>query len=58
MARGHTRSYSNFWSGKTVDLDALRSGLVPLPETGQELRAVAKAVGANPGDIYLGRAAS
>jgi CHAT domain-containing protein/Flp pilus assembly protein TadD len=58
VARGRTRSYSKFWSGNTVDLDALRSGLAPLPETGEELRAVAKAVGANPGDIYLGRAAS
>jgi CHAT domain-containing protein len=29
-----------------------------LPETAEELRAVAKAVGADPSDIYLGRAAS
>jgi CHAT domain-containing protein len=41
-----------------VDLAALAQGLAPLPETADELRDVGKALGASPGDIRLGKAAS
>jgi CHAT domain-containing protein/Tfp pilus assembly protein PilF len=53
-----TRSYSSYWSGSRANLDVLAQGLSPLPETADELRAVAKMLGAKPSDIHLGRAAT
>ena len=55
---GRTRGYASYWHGITADLDALASGLAPLPETADELRAVAQAVGAPSSDLHLGPAAT
>ena len=53
-----TRTYSAYWKGGSVDLAALAQGLSPLPETADELRGAAKALGAPLEDIHLGPAAS
>ena len=53
-----TRSFGNFWKGSDADLEALRAGLSPLPETAEEVRSVAKALGAGSGDLHIGEAAS
>jgi PPK2 family polyphosphate:nucleotide phosphotransferase len=50
MARStRTRAYSSFWRGSRADLDALAQGLAPLPETANELKTVAKTLGAPAG---------
>jgi len=41
-----TRAYTTYYRSTQADLDALRSGLPQLPETADELRAVAKRLGA------------
>ena len=51
------RSLPSFYRGMTADAKALAE-LSALPETGDELRAVAEILGAGPGDIKLGEAAS
>jgi CHAT domain-containing protein len=53
-----TRSYTDFFKGVGVDRDKLAQSLAALPETGDELRAVAKDLGAPVSDIHLGRDAS
>jgi CHAT domain-containing protein len=55
--RRSPRSFAAFWKGGIVDRAAL-ARLERLPESGDELRAVAKVVGAPPEDIHLGPAAS
>jgi CHAT domain-containing protein len=50
--------YQNYYKGMAVDLDRLRTGLPQLPETADELRAVAHALGASDADLRLGEAAS
>jgi len=50
-----TRAYGSYWRGTHANLDALRTGLAPLPETSAELIAVVRKVG---GDLKLGPAAS
>jgi CHAT domain-containing protein/Tfp pilus assembly protein PilF len=57
-ARGLTRSYTDFFSGAGVDRAKLAQALPALPDTGDELKAVAKDLGAAPGDIHLGKDAS
>jgi CHAT domain-containing protein/tetratricopeptide (TPR) repeat protein len=57
-AASRARSYSSYWRGGAVNLQSLSSGLAPLPETAEEVRAVAKALGASATDIHLGAAAS
>ena len=52
------RSLTSFYRGVTADTKALADALLPLPETADELRAVAKILGASPEDIELGEAAS
>ncbi len=52
------RSYTSYWKGAAADLDALRAGLAALPETEQELRAVARFAGARGEDLYFQSAAS
>jgi CHAT domain-containing protein/tetratricopeptide (TPR) repeat protein len=54
----NTRGYSEFWRGQEVDRDKLAQALPPLPETADELKAVAKELGAPMSDIHLGRDAS
>lgn len=45
------------YRGAMADSDAVRS-LPPLPETADELRGVAKSLGAGEKDLYLGERAS
>jgi tetratricopeptide (TPR) repeat protein/CHAT domain-containing protein len=54
----NTRAYSEFWKGGEVDRDKLARALPPLPETADELKTVARELGAPMTDIYLGRDAS
>jgi CHAT domain-containing protein len=53
-----TRAYSEYWRGAGVDRAMLADALPPLPDTADELKAVAAKLGAPASDIYLGRAAS
>lgn len=53
-----TRAYSEFWQGSAVDRDRLAEALPALPETADELKTVAKELGAPMSDIHLGRDAS
>ena len=52
------RSLTSFYRGITADTKALADALPPLPETADELRAVAKILGASSEDIELEEAAS
>ena len=53
-----TRAYSEFWQGPPVDRLKLAAALPPLPETADELKAVAAKLGARPSDIHLQKDAS
>jgi len=53
-----TGSYADFWHGAGVDRSSLARALPQLPDTADELKAVALEVGASPADIHLGRDAS
>jgi CHAT domain-containing protein len=52
------RSLPSFYRGAIVDTTALGKGLPPLPETADELREVARLLGAKPEDIKLGENAT
>jgi CHAT domain-containing protein len=52
------RSLPSFYRGVTADTKALAAALPALPETADELRAIAKILGAKSEDIKLGKAAS
>jgi CHAT domain-containing protein len=52
------RSVTSFYRGAIADTTALAKALPPLPETADELHAVAKQLGAKPEDIKLGEAAT
>jgi tetratricopeptide (TPR) repeat protein/CHAT domain-containing protein len=56
--RAVTRSYADFWRGAGVDRDKLAQALPRLPETADELRAVAKNLGAPAADLHLAKDAS
>lgn len=53
-----TRGYSSFWRGPAADIDALRTGLSPLPESATELMTVAHNLNAPDQDLMLGPAAT
>lgn len=53
-----TMAYAEFWRGAGVDRARLAQALPQLPDTADELNAVAKDVGAAAADIHLGRDAS
>ncbi|MBR0726110.1 CHAT domain-containing tetratricopeptide repeat protein [Bradyrhizobium manausense] len=53
-----TIAYTDFWRGAGVDRARLAQALPQLPDTADELNAVAKDVGATDADIHLGRDAS
>jgi hypothetical protein len=53
-----TRSYTEFFAGAGVDRTKLALALPPLPDTADELKVVAKDLGAPASDIHLGRDAS
>jgi CHAT domain-containing protein/tetratricopeptide (TPR) repeat protein len=52
------RSLTSFYRGMTADTKSLAEALPALPETVDELRAVAKELGAKAEDLKLGEAAS
>jgi CHAT domain-containing protein len=52
------RSLTSFFRGATADTRALAEALPPLPETADELRAIARTLNASPEDIKLEDAAS
>jgi CHAT domain-containing protein len=49
-----TRAYSDYWHGASVDRARLGDALSPLPDSAEELKAVAAKLGASSSDIYLG----
>ncbi|WP_375157533.1 tetratricopeptide repeat protein [Bradyrhizobium sp. RDT46] len=53
-----TIAYTDFWRGAGVDRARLAQALPQLPDTADELNAVARDVGAAKADIHLGRDAS
>ncbi|WP_298243093.1 CHAT domain-containing tetratricopeptide repeat protein [uncultured Bradyrhizobium sp.] len=53
-----TIAYTDFWRGAGVDRARLAQALPQLPDTADELNAVARDVGAAEADIHLGRDAS
>ncbi|TYO64669.1 CHAT domain-containing protein [Bradyrhizobium hipponense] len=53
-----TVAYTDFWRGAGVDRARLAQALLQLPDTADELIAVARDVGAADADIHLGRDAS
>jgi CHAT domain-containing protein/Tfp pilus assembly protein PilF len=53
-----TVAYTDFWRGAGVDRARLAQALPQLPDTADELNAVARDVGAAAADIHLGRDAS
>jgi CHAT domain-containing protein len=58
-ARGvTTAAYTDFWHGAGVDRAVLAQALPPLPDTADELNAVAKDLGVAASDIHLGADAS
>ena len=52
-----TRGYAGFWQGASIDRVQLAQ-LPRLPDTADELKAVAERLGAGPGDIHLRAEAS
>jgi CHAT domain-containing protein/Tfp pilus assembly protein PilF len=53
-----TRGYGDFWLGANIDRTKLAQYLPPLLDTADELKAIAKKLGAAPGDIHLASDAS
>ncbi|MEI9923151.1 MAG: CHAT domain-containing tetratricopeptide repeat protein [Bradyrhizobium sp.] len=50
--------YESYYNGSVVDIERLRTGLPALPDTADELRAVARDLGATDEDVKLGAAAT
>ncbi|MCC6778710.1 MAG: tetratricopeptide repeat protein [Hyphomicrobiales bacterium] len=57
-SRGKARSYADYWRGAGLDRSMLAQALPQLPDTADELKAVAGALGAPASDLHLGRDAS
>jgi CHAT domain-containing protein len=53
-----TRGYASFFRGAAVDAETLSKALAPLPETADELKAIAKRLNAPDSDISLGSSAT
>jgi CHAT domain-containing protein/Tfp pilus assembly protein PilF len=53
-----TAAYTDFWQGAGVDRTKLAQALPPLPDTADELNAVARDLGVAASDIHLGLDAS
>jgi len=53
-----TRAYSDYLHGASVDRARLAEALAPLPDSAEELKAVAAKLGASSSDIHLGRYAT
>jgi CHAT domain-containing protein/Tfp pilus assembly protein PilF len=56
--RGRVRAYTDYWRGAGLDRSMLANTLPQLPDTADELRAVAQALGVSTVDLHLGRAAT
>ena len=56
--RGKVRSYADYWRGAGLDRAMLANTLPQLPDTADELKTVAQALGAPATDIHLGRNAT
>jgi len=56
--RAKVGDYASFWRGAGLDREKLANSLPPLPETADELKAVAANVGAGATDLYLGARAT
>jgi CHAT domain-containing protein len=54
----NSRAFTDYWKGAGVDRNLLSVALPRLPDTADEVKAVAKKVGASPDDVYLRQAAS
>jgi CHAT domain-containing protein len=57
-AGAQTRAYADFWQGAGVDQAKLAEALPSLPDTADELKAVALTLGAPTSEIHLGKNAS
>jgi CHAT domain-containing protein len=57
-ARGKSRAYTEYWRGAGLDRSKLAEALPQLPDTADELKAIAEALGTAPSDIFLGREAN
>jgi hypothetical protein len=55
QSRGKARAYSDYWRGPGIDRNMLVQGLPQLPDTADELKAIAQALGVSAADILLGR---
>jgi CHAT domain-containing protein len=53
-----TRAYSEYWRGASVNRAKLAEALAPLPDSAEEIKAVAAKLGAPSSDIHLGRNAT
>jgi CHAT domain-containing protein/Tfp pilus assembly protein PilF len=53
-----SQSYADFWQGAGVDRARLAQALPQLPDTADELKAVAQRIGAQAADVLLGQSAS
>ena len=51
-------AYTDFWQGAGVDRARLTSALAQLPDTADEINAIAKGLGVDASDIHLGEDAS
>jgi CHAT domain-containing protein/Tfp pilus assembly protein PilF len=56
--RGKARSYTDYWRGAGLDRTMLAQALPQLPDTADELKAIAEALGVPASDLHLGRDAS
>src|SRR5262249_36731620 len=55
---GGAPTYTEFWRGAGIDRAALSGALPALPDTADEVRAIAQKVGAAAADLHLGKDAS
>jgi CHAT domain-containing protein/Tfp pilus assembly protein PilF len=53
-----SQAYADFWKGAGVDRNRIAQALPQLPDTADELKAVAQKLGVPPADILLGRNAT
>ncbi|MGE3989716.1 tetratricopeptide repeat protein [Pseudorhodoplanes sp.] len=53
-----TRSFTDFWQGAAIDRRSIAESLSQLPDTADELKAVAKKLRVSANDIHLGRDAT
>jgi CHAT domain-containing protein/Tfp pilus assembly protein PilF len=53
-SRGKARAYSDYWRGAGLDRTMLMHALPQLPDTADELKTIAQALGVSAADILLG----